>query len=79
MLLTALTRPLLMQGARAAAEEAQAQPLAPRRQLPPPARASMKAARAPMKAVEAFGLENIKNRPMVHSIESILDIEVQDD
>eukprot|EP00291_Cryptomonas_curvata_P000474 CAMPEP_0172197956 /NCGR_PEP_ID=MMETSP1050-20130122/27796_1 /TAXON_ID=233186 /ORGANISM="Cryptomonas curvata, Strain CCAP979/52" /LENGTH=109 /DNA_ID=CAMNT_0012874677 /DNA_START=480 /DNA_END=809 /DNA_ORIENTATION=+ len=38
-------------GARAAAE-AQAQPLAPRRQLPPPARASMKAARAPMKAVK---------------------------
>ena len=51
MLLTALTPPLLPQGARAAAE-AQAQPLAPRRQLPPPALASNKAKRAPTKAVK---------------------------
>ena len=59
MLLTALTPPLLPQGARAAAE-AQAQPLAPHRELPAPrrqlatvaARASMKPARAPIKAVK---------------------------
>ena len=47
MLLTALTLPLLPQGARAAAE-AQAQPLAPRRELPAPSR--KQPARAPSKA-----------------------------
>ena len=47
MLLTALTPPLLPQGARAAAE-AQAQPLAPRQAIA--ARASRKPARAPIKA-----------------------------
>ena len=47
MLLTALTPPLLQQGARAAAE-AQAQPLAPRQTIA--ARASRKPARAPIKA-----------------------------
>ena len=40
MLLTALTLPLLPQGAARAAAEATAQPPAPRWQLPPPARAS---------------------------------------
>ena len=43
MLLTALTPLLLSQGAARAAAEAKAQPLASRRQLPPPARASRKA------------------------------------
>jgi hypothetical protein len=38
MVLTALTPPLLPQGARAAAAEAKAQPLAPRRELPAPRR-----------------------------------------
>ena len=59
MLLTALTPPLLPQGARAAAE-AQAQPLAPRRELPAPrrqlatiaARAPKKPAHTPIKAVK---------------------------
>jgi hypothetical protein len=50
MLLTALTPQLLPQGAARAEAEAKAQPLAPRRQLPPRARASIKAAR--MKAVK---------------------------
>jgi hypothetical protein len=51
MLLTALalTPLLLSQGAARAAAQAKAQPLAPRRQLPPPIRASRKA--APMKAM----------------------------
>ncbi len=44
MLLTALTPPLLPQGEARAAAEARAEPLAPRRQLPPPARASRNAA-----------------------------------
>ena len=60
MVLTALTPPLLPQGARAAAAEAKAQPLAPRRELPAPrrqtatiaARASRKPAHAPIKVVE---------------------------
>jgi hypothetical protein len=43
MLLTALTLPLLPQGAARAAAEKKAQPLATRQQLPPPARASRKA------------------------------------
>ncbi len=51
MLLTALTLPLLPQGEARAAAEANAEPLAPRRQLPPPARATRKT--APKKAVKA--------------------------
>ncbi len=50
MLLTALTPQLFPQGVARAEAEAKAQPLAPRRQLPQRARASIKAAR--MKAAK---------------------------
>jgi hypothetical protein len=50
LLLTALTPPLLPQGEARAAAEAKAQPLAPRRKLPPPARSKRKA--TPKKVVK---------------------------
>jgi len=52
MLLTALTPPLFPQGEARAAAEAKAQPLAPRRVLPPPVSSKRKATPKNKKAVK---------------------------